>query len=210
MSWSDVGEVIKVVAPIFTAGAACTGVFIAYKGLEKWRAEIIGKRRADLAEQALIAFYEARDVFLWVRSRGIFGAEGSSRTPVPGETPTQQEQRNTYFIPIERLTREKTLFAKIQSLRYAFAAHFGESAIEPFNAISGAHTQIQSAASVLIKITPADDDIGGAFARDAPPLLNLLGWGMAARPDDIDRKIDKAVQDMENLCRPVLSGTPIK
>ena len=82
------------------------------------------KRKTELAEQTLTAFYEARDVFNWVRSRGIFGAEGNSRTPAPGETETQQEKRNTYFIPIERLTREKTLFAKIQSLRYAFAAHF--------------------------------------------------------------------------------------
>lgn len=100
------------------------------------------KRKTELAEQGLTAFYEARDVFLWVRSPGIFAAEGTSRTPAPEETPTQQENRNTYFIPIERLTREKTLFAKIQTLRYAFAAHFGDSAIEPFNAISGVRTQI--------------------------------------------------------------------
>ena len=157
----------------------------------------------------MIAFYEARDVFFWVRSRGIFGAEGSSRTPAPGETSTQQETRNTYFIPIERLTREKALFAKLQSLRYAFAAQFGESAIEPFTAVWGVHNEIQAAASILIQITPADD-IGGAFGRNAPPLLNSLGWGMAERPDDIDHKIEKAVQDIEKLCRPVLSGTPTK
>jgi hypothetical protein len=165
------------------------------------------KRKTELAEQALTAFYEARDVFNWVRSRGIFGAEGSSRTPAPGETATQQEKRNTYFIPIERLTREKTLFAKIQSLRYAFAAQFGESAIEPFTAVSGIHNQIQSAASVLIQITRGDD-FQGAFEQSAPPLLDSLGWGMVERPDDIDRRIERAVQDIEELCRPVLSGAP--
>ncbi len=115
------------------------------------------KCKTELAEQALTAFYEARDAFIWVRSRGIFGAEGSTRTPAPGETATQQEKRNTYFIPIERLTREKTLFVKIQSLRYAFAAEFGESAVEPFKAIWGAHNEIHSAASVLIQITRGDD-----------------------------------------------------
>lgn len=167
------------------------------------------KRKTEIAEQALTAFYEARDVFIWVRSRGVFGGEGNSRTPAPGETGTQQEKRNTYFIPIERLTREKTLFAKIQSLRYAFAAHFGESAIEPFTSIRGVHNEIHSAASVLIQSTRADD-FEGTFERSAAPLLNSLGWGMAERPDDIDGKIEKAVQDIERLCRPVLSTTLIR
>ena len=157
----------------------------------------------------MTAFYEARDVFNWVRSRGIFGAEGNSRTPAPGETETQQEKRNTYFIPIERLTREKTLFAKIQSLRYAFAAHFGESAVEPFTAVWGVHNEIHSAASVLIQITRGDD-FESALERSAPTLLDSLGWGIAERPDDIDRKIEKAVQDIEKLCRPVLSGAPTR
>lgn len=165
------------------------------------------KRRTELAEQALTAFYEAREVFVWVRTRAMFVGEGSSRTPAAEESPTQQERRNTYFIPIERLTHQKELFAKLQTLRYAFAAHFGETATEPFKAILGAHNEIQSAASVLIQIARGDDP-SGSFERDAPPLLNILGWGTAHRPDDIDLKIEKAVQDIEKLCRPALSGAP--
>lgn len=150
MSWADFGEIIKTVAPVVTASAACFGAYLGYRGLEKWRVETIGKRKAELAEQALIAFYEARDVFLWVRSRGMRAGEGSSRTPAAGESQTQQEKRNTYFIPIERLTHQKELFAKLQTLRYAFAAQFDETATEPFKAILGVHNEIQSAASVLI------------------------------------------------------------
>lgn len=107
------------------------------------------KRKTELAEQGFIAFHEARDAFVWVRSPASFAGEGTSRKPAPGETATQQERRNTYFIPIERLNRDRALFAKLQSLRYAFAAHFGESAIEPFRAISDVHNHIQSSASVL-------------------------------------------------------------
>lgn len=209
LGWADFGEVIKAVAPIVTASAACFGAYLGYRGLEKWRVETIGKRKAELAEQALTAFYEARDVFVWVRSRGMFGGEGSSRTPAAGESATQQEKRNTYFIPIERLTHQKELFAKLQTLRYAFAAQFDEAATEPFKAILGVHGDIQSAASVLIQITQGDD-LSGSFEHSAPPLLDILGWGMAGRPDDIDRKIEKAVQDIEKLCRPVLSGTSVK
>jgi hypothetical protein len=199
-------ELAKSLPGVVTAITAVIGVSIAYRSLNKWHDETVGKRKAELAEQALIAFYEARDVFTWVRSRGIFGGEGGSRSPAAGESETQQEKRNTYFIPIERLTRDKELFARIQTLRYAFTAHFGEAAGEPFRAIWDIHTDIISSASVLIQITHDDEDHTGAFQGSAEPLLHTLGWGTAARPDDIDRKIDQAVQDIEKICRPVLTG----
>jgi hypothetical protein len=60
MSWSDIGEFIKAVAPMFTAVAACTGAWIGWCGLKKWRAETIGKRKAELAEDVIADFYEAR------------------------------------------------------------------------------------------------------------------------------------------------------
>ena len=165
------------------------------------------KRKTELAEQGLTAFDEASRVFVSVRSRGIFGAEGSSRTPAPGESATQQEKRNTFFIPIERLVRDKALFARLQSLRVSFAAHFGVVATEPFDVITGVQNEIISAASVLIQMTH-DGDADDLYDRSAQPLLDTLGWGRAARPDDIDRKIEKAVQDIDRLCRAVLSGAP--
>jgi hypothetical protein len=165
------------------------------------------KRKTELAEQGLTAFYEASRVLDSVRSRGILGSEGSSRTPEASETKTQQEKRNTFFIPIERLTREKALFARLHSLRYAFAAHFGVAGTEPFDAITGVENEIISIASVLIQMTH-DDYVGDLYDRSARPLLDSLGWGVTERPDDMDRKIEKAVQDIEKLCRPVLSGAP--
>ena len=62
MSWEVVGEMIKAVAPVFTAGAACSGAYIAYRGLTKWHAETVGKRRVELAEDVLADFYQARDI----------------------------------------------------------------------------------------------------------------------------------------------------
>src|SRR5208282_3081313 len=119
-------ELVKAIPSVVTAATAVFGVYIAKAGLNRWRIETVGKRKAELAEQALTAFYEARDVFVWVRSRAGFGGEGSTRTSNDGESKAQLEKRNTYYIPIERLTHDKELFARLHSLRYAFAAHFGE------------------------------------------------------------------------------------
>jgi hypothetical protein len=94
-------------------------------------------------------------------------------------------------------------------LRYSFVAYFGEAASEPFIVILGIHNDIRTSASVLIGMV-YDDDNDRAFAKSAEPLLNKMGWGPAARPDDIDRKIEKAIQDIDAVCRPVLSGAPTK
>jgi hypothetical protein len=160
------------------------------------------KRRYELAEQALIAFYEARDVFVWVRSRGLFGGEGQTRVRVEGETDKQAEERNTYFVPIERLTREKALFARLQTLRYAFAAHFGDELVKPFGNIDEARIKINSAASILIQMASEFRD--RAPHESLVPLRNDLGWGPAPRPDAIDQKITEAVAAIEAVCKPVL------
>jgi hypothetical protein len=205
---NEITVLVELALPsVVTAVAAIYGVVIAKAGLAKWHDETIGKRKAELAEQALVAVYEARDVFVLVRSRGIFGGEGDSRTPIDGESKTQQEKRNTYFIPIERLTRHKEVFARLQTLRYTFAAQFGEAARQPFDALWSVHGTISSAASVLIQKTLDDDDNDRAFRQDTDALLNKIGWGTGARPDDMDHKIEKAVQDIEKVCRPVLAGT---
>lgn len=158
------------------------------------------KRKADLAEQVLIAVYEARDVFAWVRSRGIFRGEGESRSANHDEPEGLRDQRNTYFIPIERLNREKEVFARLQTLRYAVAAHFGEETAQSLGCLQDARNRIMSAASVLIELTSVDDR-----AHQSDVLLrNTLGWGPRERPDEIDDLIGQAVTAVETICAPIL------
>lgn len=154
-------------------------------GVNAWRQQMIGKRKAELAEQVLISFYEARDVFIWARSWGILGGESESRTSSDDEDEKIKQQRNTYFIPIERLTQQKELFSKLRAQQYAFKAYFGEDTVKPFNILNQAHNTIIGAASTLIEIAryssvPQTEAI--AF------FLNELGWGTAKRPDKMDKE----------------------
>jgi hypothetical protein len=198
-------ELLKSLPSIVTAVTAIVGVSIAKAGLDKWRAETLGKRKADLAEQALIAFNEAKDVFVWVRSPGIMGGEGESRQAHSDESPSQQRQRNTYFIPIERLNHARDLFARLQALKYAFAAHFGENARKPFEMIHEAHTTIITAAGILIQMTV--DDEGGTLNRhdSMMPLVHDI-FGAPERPDKLDKKVEDALNQIDEYCRPVLAS----
>jgi hypothetical protein len=192
-------------APLVQAGMVLVTGFVAVRGLNVWRAQLVGKRKAELAEEVLTAFYEARDTFVWARSRGMFGSEGESRTPLSGETDALRQARNLYFVPIERLTRAKDLFAKIHARRYAFRAYFGEEAAKPFEKLADVHNQIMSSASVLIQsVMPGTNE--AVVLLGADELLDTLGWGKRERPDPIDQSIDEAISRMESVCKPVLEG----
>jgi hypothetical protein len=162
------------------------------------------KRRSELAEQALVNFYEARRAFVRVRSVGIFEGEGESRPPEENEDDALKRRRNTLFIPIERLSRENQVFMALQALRPAFEAHFGPSATKPFQEVLEVYAEIQSAAGVLVQVTTTPPNEGGGLVA----LRDKLGWGPRPRPDEIDKKIDEAVHEIEVICQPVLTGRP--
>ncbi len=66
MGWSDIGELVKVhggsrdglcrmVRGIYraTACAAWFAAYTAYRGLQRWRDETLGKRKTEVAEQVM-------------------------------------------------------------------------------------------------------------------------------------------------------------
>ena len=199
LSWWDQ------LVPLVQASMVLVTGFIAVRGLNTWRAQLIGKRKAELAEEVLTGFYQARDVFVWARSRGLFGSEGESRNATAGESEAVRKARNLYFVPIERLVREKELFAKLHALRYAFGAYFGAATAKPFETLADVHSQIMTSASVLIQsVMPGPNNDVVLIGVDE--LLDTLGWGKRKRPDTVDRSIDEAVGQIELLCKPVLEG----
>ncbi len=150
-------EYLKSLASILASIATVAGVAIAAYSLDRWQKEVIGKRKAELATQALITFDEVRDVFRAVRSPN-FGGERlpSSRPRKEGETKAQQETRDCFYMAIERLNNERDVFTRLQSLQYTFPAQFGEATRKPFQSIRGVRDDILLAAYVLIDITPED------------------------------------------------------
>ena len=189
MEWGTVSDWVTALANVGLAGAAIFAARQGIRTLNAWRTETIGKRKAELAEQALISFNQAREVLRFVR------------------TPVHLSEAGSHLIPIQRLDREKELFAKIQTQRYSFAAVFGPESTQPFDSLLEVHRRMVAAALTLSQMQSATGTM--EYPNDSTTELNnTLGWGPRKRPDVIDKKIDEAIEAMEAICRPVLSESP--
>ena len=206
MGWGSVSDWVTAIANAGLAGAAIFAARVGIQSLNAWQKETIGKRKAELAEQALVCIYEVRDVLKFVRIPATLSGEGESRQSDEPESEKVSGARMSYSIPIARLQREKELFAKLQSLRYSFAALFGSSSAQAFDDIREIQIKIFTAASTLA-MAP---QIGVTGQSDASitELRNPLGWCSGERPDVIDKKIEGAVEALEAICRPILSEPP--
>ncbi len=195
MCWSEIGEIIKAVAPVFTAGAACTGVWIGWRGLTKWRAETIGKRRTELAEMVLADFYRFEDVMRTVRS------------PLPlGDYGTPEMQVELQKIPGQRLSENSEFLSQMRVRKHAFAALFGKQAAFPFDE-----------AHKLVELIDATHVTMSTFLEmrsneDPSKRAQFQAWEdvIFFRPDvttdAVAQRIRRAVDEIEQTCRPEIEA----
>ena len=125
MLWGEFGEVVKAVSPVFTAAAACFGAYIGWKGLERWRVETAGRKRMELAEEVLADVYEAIDVFRWVRSPLAYAGEMQWRPGREHEVEDIRGHRDTFYVPLKRLSDHAEFFSRLRARRYRVIATFG-------------------------------------------------------------------------------------
>ena len=179
-------------------------VALAERKLSLDQALAVWRRRFDIAEQVLAASYEARDALNWARTRVIFTGEGRTRVATEPESDKIKEARDQAFIPIERLTEHAKAFAALQTVQDAVAAHLGPQVVQLIREILNAHRSITSAAHHLIRYASWNED--PKAAEGLRPFRQEI-WG--ERPDDKDRKVDAAIEQLDVICKAILSaGAP--
>lgn len=146
-------------APLLTGAAAVTGAIVAVLGYRKWHVESIGKRKVELAEEVLAAFYEARDAIAWARHPGGFSSEGRSRPGRENENEEGQSERDAIYRVFERLNDSRDLFARIQSKKYLAMAYFGPAGEQPFQELKSILAEVNAAASTAIRVSLAGREI---------------------------------------------------
>lgn len=208
MDWQTAGEIVRDLAPLGTATAAACAAWIAYRGLEKWRVEAIGKRKAELAEVVLADFYRAQNVFRWARSGVIFSGELTTAPDQSNENASAERSKEILTLPLKRLADESELFARLASHRYRFQALFGEKSAAPFDKIASVCNELSTCIGILGTL-----EGWNSFHRDErsnEQIMNLRGKIWNSGPEDkIGNAINLAVAEIERICRPALSSKSI-
>ncbi len=200
-------EAVETFARLCEAFAVIVGAYVVIRGINAWREEMIGRRKAELAEEVLCLFYEIKDIFISSRFPGSFSNEGSTRKIPEGKMETEQEAsyKNSLYVSVERLFKNHETFSKAQSLRYRFIAYFGKEASKPFDDIKHAHSRIIVSTRMLL------ETYGRRNEEQRPDLIKQrqrwesdIGWWGDESEDQITPAIDGAVQNIETICQPYL------
>lgn len=201
---------LDITLQLLQAGSIIFAAATTIWGISAWRRETLGRRKIELAEETLSAFYQARDCIRQARAPLIMGGEVKSRTPVEGETPEEKSRRDALFAPAERLMNQSEVFAELGASSYRLAALLGEEARRPVTEILRVRHRVFVAVSMLIGRDrdramhgPEDEDAG--TKKLYQNLQKDIGWA-SSKDDPLGDELDKAVADMEAICRPVLAG----
>lgn len=175
-------------AGLATLIAAWAGI----RGVDAWRSEIVGRRKAELAEDVLAQFYRARDVLTWARlpdrPLGLV-LQGDDR----------DRRHRSHASPIERLTQESALFSELQASRYRFMAYFGEDSQHPFEEVRAIHGEVMSSAEALIR---DPNELASDTERDR--WEDAIGWVDDA-DDALARRLAETIAAVEEICRPLIA-----
>ena len=184
----DVGDLIKVLGAVATAAAACTGALIAWRGLEKWRSETIGKKRSELAATVLADFYEMEEIIRSSRAPFVLAHEMGAIEGVPDDIAS-----NSSYAPERRLLQYQEFFGRFRSRKHEFAAVFGKAAAEPFDNMWKLRLEINWAVDAMLRSQGGEKRAGQREPRAMVELVQCCFSGDRRRPRPIVQRLQNAV-----------------
>lgn len=180
-------------------------------GISSWRREFLGRRRIELAEDALCLFHQAADVVKFMRHPATHGGEGRSRSVAEGESAGESDLRNQAYVPVERYEENKAPFAKLQALRPRFVARFGRDSTSPFDDLRTVVSEIRLAARTLSDVWPRQGRVKMTAEQrekhlDRMHQAEAVIWDSFEQEDPIRPRVEALLNEIEATCRPVLEG----
>jgi hypothetical protein len=202
MSWSDVGELIKVLGAVATAGAAWFAVSIAYQGLEKWRSETTGKRKAELAATVLASVYQAEEILRSARNPWMPAHEQMREQPgIPKEI-----AESPHYRPEARLLEHQEFFSRFRSLKHEFAAVFGRGAAKVFDELWSVRVDINRAVGDMLRHKELEKSIDGENRRLWEEWKHTAFEHTNSDQDVVLKRIAEQVTAAEGICRPAIEA----
>lgn len=176
---------------------------LAQRKFDQERAQVIHKRRFELAETLLADAYRFRDLMRYVRSGFSSEGEGETRKGNHEESDSLKRLKNSYFSPVERLQKHNDFVAGFMVKRHTALAYFGPEAAKAFQLLNEAIADVQTASEGLIEIAGES----GNHAQEIKRLKADLWIGhsrVRKEADQVNKKIEEGVALIEKVSKPVL------
>ncbi len=126
-------EEIKMILEIINTIAIITASGVAIYGINAWRKEFQGKRKIELAEEALCLFYRAERAIEAIRYPLYDLAQGQTREPEANETPEQKQARDRAYVIFKKVMEHGEIFDELHKLRFRFMVSFGKENAKLFD-----------------------------------------------------------------------------
>lgn len=194
---------IKDIAPLATAAVA---LYVA----STWRAQTTGKRKIEVAEQTLMLFYEARDAIGHIRHPMSWGGEESASERSSRESEDQFKARKQASVAFTRHKQYSELFGKVHAARYQFHTLFGITNPDPFMELNKLVNEILIAARMLSHLwaQQVSSYAAGGKAWESHHAqverYEAVFW-QGAEDDPFTKRVNGVIEQVEALCRPILS-----
>jgi hypothetical protein len=198
-------------APLLTVALFVCGVIV-------WRLQLVAKRRFEVAEQALSAFYRASDGLSRLRAMMIWAGELAS-VEVPSNVGKEEEMRvRRYNVYAARAEAATPAFADLRTAQILAEIHLGAAAAramdvpfrcrqEVFVAVDELHGGMPSSAAGMQGDALKEHNEFQASMRRA--ISERRSADGTPRDDDaLSKKLDVAKLELEAACRPFLDDPP--
>jgi hypothetical protein len=171
---------------------------VAVRGINVWRAEHVGRKRIDTAEEILELFYIARDAISHMRNPGSFQGEGATRKRGSNETEREAEWLDNAYVLIVRYQAHKEEFARLRRLRYRAITYWGTEAAQPFDDFEKIIGELLTASRMLARLWSRD--LSNEQTSQQVEKAEAKFWEGASDPDPIAPLVGAMVSGAEALC----------
>ncbi len=195
-------------ATIAQAIAVVSACWAIISGVGAWKREFIGKRKIELAEEALAAFFEIKDAIAFIRNPWSSGNEGSTRNRVAHETEAESQLLDRGHIVFERYESKKDIFVRFDTLKYKFMAVFGTEAESIFKDTNQTLNSIFASANMLAthywqrqgRVQMEADE----FQKHLDEMHRHEGifWDRYNENDEIRNQLAATQQELERVTKP--------
>jgi hypothetical protein len=192
-------------APLLTVVLFICGVVV-------WRLQLVAKRRFEVAEQTLTAFYRASDGVSRLRSPMLWAGELAS-VEIPKDVDKKDEKRvRDYGVYAARAEAAAPAFAELRTAQILAEIHLGRSAAQAIDVLFRSRQEVFAAVEALYR-AGLDGPVAAEHEDFQKSMRRLVtehrhADRTPAGDDKLSNRIDVARAGVESACRPFLDDPP--